>query len=50
MGADHVPVKADRGDHVAATKIPVRDYYGSGGVWVRCATCGGIHYATVSNT
>jgi len=42
-------VTAEREDHTASTTLPVREYYSSGGVWIRCRTCGGIHHATVTN-
>ena len=36
-------------DERVRTDIPVVDYYSSQGVWVRCATCDGIHYARAEN-
>ena len=43
-------LSAERDDHTARIVLPVREYYGSGGAWVRCATCDGVHYATTGQT
>lgn len=43
-------VSAELDDHIVRTPIPTADAHSANGVWVRCATCGGIHYATVEGS
>ena len=42
-------LSAERDDHTARVVLPVREYSGTG-AYVRCATCGGVHYATTGET
>jgi len=46
-GTQRVTVTAECGDHTASVRLPVREIYGNSSAWLRCATCGGIHHATV---
>lgn len=41
-----MPVRADLGDHVLRTRVPVHQT-GAGGVWVRCAECERVHWCRV---